>query len=274
MSVTLPLVIKGISYTATALAALSTIYGLFVKHSVNEQIKNDQAPLKYQPFPEDPNYPLPPYLEDFENVIKIAVTGGSGVGKSTFVNTMRGLLPNDDEAAPVGVTETTMKPTGYCADYEGLDVVFWDLPGCGTNNYPQKTYIKDMGLKYFDNILFLNSGRFRECDTNIAKELRGLSIPAYFVRTKANIDFEEEEMLGRSPDVTKQAIIQSMRARGIVDDIYFVSRYRGEKYQDPYKQHYDYADLQIQILCNLFRYRLLESVATPKECEEINKKEL
>ena len=39
--------------------------------------------------------------------LNIAVVGSSGVGKSTFVNTMRGLRRGDLHYARTGVTETT-----------------------------------------------------------------------------------------------------------------------------------------------------------------------
>jgi len=60
-------------------------------------------------------FPLPEYLQASEcpGQIRIAVTGASGVGKSSWINALRRLLPNDKDAAETGVTETTMKPTMY-----------------------------------------------------------------------------------------------------------------------------------------------------------------
>ncbi len=45
--------------------------------------------------------------------VTIGITGESGCGKSTFINTMRGLDAEDPNAAEVGVTECTTEPTPY-----------------------------------------------------------------------------------------------------------------------------------------------------------------
>jgi len=52
----------------------------------------------------------------------------SGVGKSTFINCLRGLEAEDEGAAGVGVVETTNEPTPYeHPDFSNLKI--WDLPG-------------------------------------------------------------------------------------------------------------------------------------------------
>ncbi len=52
----------------------------------------------------------------------------SGVGKSTFINCLRGLEAEDEGAAGVGVVETTNQPTPYeHPDFSNLKI--WDLPG-------------------------------------------------------------------------------------------------------------------------------------------------
>ena len=52
----------------------------------------------------------------------------SGVGKSTFINCLRGLEAEDEGSASVGVVETTNQPTPYeHPDFPNLKI--WDLPG-------------------------------------------------------------------------------------------------------------------------------------------------
>jgi len=60
-------------------------------------------------------FPLPAYMQASQSPgqIRIAVTGASGVGKSSLVNALRRLLANDKDAAQTGVTETTTEPTMY-----------------------------------------------------------------------------------------------------------------------------------------------------------------
>jgi len=57
-------------------------------------------------------YPEPEYLvkAGTKGKINICVTGASGVGKSSWINTVRRLNPKDEKAAKTGVTETTMQP--------------------------------------------------------------------------------------------------------------------------------------------------------------------
>lgn len=57
-------------------------------------------------------YPVPEYLweECGKGTVMIAVTGGSGVGKSSWINAIRRLRPRDVGAAATGVVETTKEP--------------------------------------------------------------------------------------------------------------------------------------------------------------------
>lgn len=45
--------------------------------------------------------------------IMLAITGASGVGKSSMVNALRGVRDTDSDAAETGVKETTMQPHMY-----------------------------------------------------------------------------------------------------------------------------------------------------------------
>eukprot|EP01084_Bolivina_argentea_P009984 18631_1 len=184
-------------------------------------------------------YPRPKYLWEFSNVVNIAITGTSGVGKSTFINTIRHLTPMDDDAAGVSVNEGTMKPTPYKYSLNGLDVVFWDLPGAGTKSFPSHTYVRKMGLRYFDVVLLLNAHRFLQTDKLLAKELANGYVPYYFVKTKANLDFAENKRdYNKSAEETKMEILNDLKKNGI-DNAYFVGKYYKDE-TDPFEHHYDY----------------------------------
>jgi len=60
-------------------------------------------------------FPVPDYLSKSAAVgqIRIAVTGASGVGKSSWINAVRRLRTRDPGAAPTGLTECTQKPQMY-----------------------------------------------------------------------------------------------------------------------------------------------------------------
>ena len=59
--------------------------------------------------------PRPDYLKESSasGSIMLAITGASGVGKSSMVNALRGVRDTDGDAAETGVKETTMQPQMY-----------------------------------------------------------------------------------------------------------------------------------------------------------------
>jgi GTP-binding protein EngB required for normal cell division len=136
-------------------------------------------------------FPKPRFFTDhgYENTINIAITGCSGAGKSTLINTLRDLHPRDPGAAKTGVSETTMEAKPYPCP-ECPDVRLWDLPGAGTFNYAMHDYVKNMGLRYFDAVIVVYSGRFTEIDAMLIKELTLFRIPFFAVRTKIDRDIE------------------------------------------------------------------------------------
>jgi len=60
-------------------------------------------------------YPVPEFLKATckGGVVNIAITGNSGVGKSSWINAIRKLSPKSPGAALTGVTETTTEPQMY-----------------------------------------------------------------------------------------------------------------------------------------------------------------
>jgi len=98
------------------------------------------------------------------------VTGESGSGKSTFVNAFRGLGDEDE-----GSAET------------GPNVKVWDLPGIGTPNFKADEYLELVQFERYDFFIIIASDRFRECHTQLAKEIMRMGKTFYFVCSK--IDF-------------------------------------------------------------------------------------
>ncbi|XP_066502795.1 interferon-inducible GTPase 5-like [Hoplias malabaricus] len=124
--------------------------------------------------------------------LDIAVTGETGSGKSSLVNALRGLKDSDEDAAPVGVTETTTEPTPY--QHPTMpNVTLWDLPGIGSSNFKAKTYLKNVKFDRYDFFLIVSSGRFRENDIMLAKEIKKKKKVFYFVRSKTDLDVQFEK---------------------------------------------------------------------------------
>jgi len=82
--------------------------------------------------------------------LDVAVIGNSGVGKSSFINTIRGLKDADEEGATdVDVKETTSDIQSYLHPNNPL-LKFWDLPGVGTDRFPRQTYLDDIDVDRYD----------------------------------------------------------------------------------------------------------------------------
>ncbi|XP_015230384.1 PREDICTED: interferon-inducible GTPase 5-like [Cyprinodon variegatus] len=139
--------------------------------------------------------------------LNIAVTGGSGNGKSSFVNAFRGIDDNDDHAAPTGVRETTIEVKEYPhPNYP--NVIFSDLPGIGTTKFPASKYLKLVGFKKFDLFIIISVDRFTENDAKLAKEIKKMGKKFYFVRSRVDIDLQSEQ---RKKDFSEQKTLAKMR---------------------------------------------------------------
>uniref|UniRef100_A0A672KDL5 Interferon-inducible GTPase 5-like n=1 Tax=Sinocyclocheilus grahami TaxID=75366 RepID=A0A672KDL5_SINGR len=124
------------------------------------------------------------YLDQQDFVeLNVAVTGESGSGKSTFVNAFRGLKNDDEGSAETGEIETTMNPEVYLhPKYNNVKV--WDLPGIGTPNFKADEYLEKVEFERYDFFIIIASDRFKECHTQLAKEIVRMRKKFYFVRTK------------------------------------------------------------------------------------------
>ncbi|XP_051878028.1 interferon-inducible GTPase 5-like [Pristis pectinata] len=139
-------------------------------------------------------------INNLSNIeLHIAVTGESGTGKSTFINSMRGLRSKDKDGAKTGTTETTMEPTPY-KHPSFPKVCFWDLPGVGTLKFPVKDYLNKMQFDRYEYFIIISRGRFTENDANLAKEIKSMGKKFYFVRTQIDNDLRSLEMEGISFD--------------------------------------------------------------------------
>eukprot|EP01083_Nonionella_stella_P236567 830743_1 len=139
-----------------------------------------------------------------------AIIGASGAGKSTFSNTFAGKTGIEEDACEDGVGEMTglkakikwlyILPEMMGKDRDKGQIVFWDLPGWGTQKYEPKEYIKKLGLPRYRGIILITSTRFTSNDVAFYKSLYDVMsqlipdgptrkhVPVYIVRTKFDRD--------------------------------------------------------------------------------------
>ncbi|XP_077051445.1 interferon-inducible GTPase 5-like [Siphateles boraxobius] len=167
------------------------------------------------------------YLKQQDLVeLNIGVTGESGSGKSTFVNAFRGLGDQEEGSAETGPVETTMEPEVYLHPrYKNVKV--WDLPGIGTPNFKADEYLKLVQFERYDFFIIIASDRFRECHTQLAKEIMRMGKRFYFVRSKIDLciiaekrkkNFDQNKTL----DTIRADCENGLRKIGIEDPVVFL----------------------------------------------------
>ncbi|KAL9953050.1 hypothetical protein ACROYT_G040401 [Oculina patagonica] len=193
-------------------------------------------------------------LERWQDVeVNIGITGDSGAGKSSFINAIRGLDDDDDAAAPVGVTETTLEPT--CYDHPtNPKIKFWDLPGIGTPNYPDmETYCKKVPLEKYHTFLIFTSSRFTENDIQLARKIGTMNKKFFFIRAKIDENVRAEKRKKSFNEYGMLREIRSTCSSKLADlltteeDIFLISNH--------YPTKWDFARLTQAILDALPRYQ-------------------
>ncbi|XP_043936500.1 interferon-inducible GTPase 5-like isoform X1 [Protopterus annectens] len=141
--------------------------------------------------------------------LNIAVTGESGAGKSTFINALRGLSDEDKDAAPTGVTETTMVPIVY--PHPKLpNVQLWDLPGIGTPSFQPNQYLEQVTFNQYDFFIIVASERFRENPARLATAIKAMNKKFYFVRSKVDLDVDAS-MRRRKAMFSEESVLNEIR---------------------------------------------------------------
>ncbi|KAL1764558.1 interferon-inducible GTPase 1-like, partial [Sigmodon hispidus] len=164
-------------------------------------------------------------LENIEWVpINIAVTGESGAGKSSFINALRGLRDEGEDAAEVGVVETTMERKLY-KHPKNKNLNLWDLPGIGTMDFPPETYLEKVKFQEYDFFILVSASRFTKLEVDLAKAIAFVKKNYYYVRTKIDRDLQDEkESKPRTFD--REKVLQQIRR-------YCVNTFHGNKLMTP-----------------------------------------
>ncbi|KAF8242342.1 P-loop containing nucleoside triphosphate hydrolase protein [Wilcoxina mikolae CBS 423.85] len=123
--------------------------------------------------------------------LHFAICGGSGTGKSSLINAIRGLQDSDSTkgAAPTGIIETTLEITAYPDPRDEPPYsrfVWFDVPGAGTLEISDWQYFNQQGLFIFDAIVMVYDDRFTKIDVAILENCRRYHIPVFIVRSKVD----------------------------------------------------------------------------------------
>ena len=119
------------------------------------------------------------------------------------------LMDDDHNAAKVGNKQTTLKPTPY-GHPTSPNIVFWDLPGIGTLDYPDlETYIQKAQLEKYHTFLIFSESRFTINDLLLAKKVRSMKKSFFFNRTK--IDESVRAGLRRLRSFNEKAMLMEIR---------------------------------------------------------------
>lgn len=133
-----------------------------------------------------------------EETVLLAVSGCSATGKSTFINTFRGVERGNKGYAEVGFGDTTMEATPYVHP-KNPRIIYYDLPGVGTLEMKKENYINSMKLCEYDFIFIFFDKVINEDNLWLVGELEKMGKPYCFVRSKLDQDIQnaEREKIGK-----------------------------------------------------------------------------
>ncbi|XP_028404406.1 interferon-inducible GTPase 5-like isoform X3 [Dendronephthya gigantea] len=126
--------------------------------------------------------------------ISLAVVGKNGCGKSSFINAIRGITNEDDPlAAETGTVDTTKSKTRY-SNPRNPNITLRDFPGIGGEVYSDvNAFCEKVDIKKYDAFIIMTSERFSNDSGALASELVSKNKPFFFVRTKYDLDCENEK---------------------------------------------------------------------------------
>ncbi|XP_038181930.2 immunity-related GTPase family M protein 1-like [Arvicola amphibius] len=175
--------------------------------------------------------------EASRTTVKIAVTGDSGNGMSSFINALREIGHEEEDSALTGV-RTTQKPALYSSS-KFPNVELWDLPGTGVTSQSMENYLKEMNFRKCDLIFLIASEQFSLNHVKLAKALQSMRRRFYVVWTKLDRDLSTSAL--PEPQLRENIlknIRENLQEEGLVDPtIYLVSNFSPSFHDFPKLRH-------------------------------------
>ena len=165
--------------------------------------------------------------------LKIAVIGACKAGKSSFINLMRGLGPDDDDSAEIGIMQTTSKVTAY-PHPNHPNFVLYDLPGVGTKEFPKEKYLNAVNFNIYDFYLLIFKDVVTENDIWLAREMTRKKKELYVIRTHIDIAVADAK---RRKNFNEGTVLGGIRKEIEKDmegvHLYLISNYEANKWDYP-----------------------------------------
>ena len=120
--------------------------------------------------------------------VRFAVAGRSATGKSTFINTFRGIKEGQDGFADVGFGDETEKISEYRHPLNE-NIVFCDLPGLSMK-FTKRKFLEMVNLSEYHYILIFFESVLTEDDEWLTVQIQEKGIPFCLVRSKIDQDVE------------------------------------------------------------------------------------
>ena len=133
--------------------------------------------------------------------VKIAMFGQPGAGKSSLINELVG-----EKIAQVSAETDATKKT-QVVEYN--DVVFVDLPGYDTSEYPANAYFTQFEPLQYDLFVCVFSGKIQAADVELFRKLAKCGRQCIVVRNKADGLYDPEKSL----ETLKGEIIDDVRTQ-------------------------------------------------------------
>ncbi|XP_076398524.1 immunity-related GTPase family M protein 2-like isoform X2 [Peromyscus maniculatus bairdii] len=169
------------------------------------------------------------------STVKIAVTGDSGNGMSSFINALRFIGHEEEDSAPTGMVRTTQKPACYSSSrFPNVDL--WDLPGTRVTVPSMENYLEEMEFDKYDLIIIIiTSEQFSSNHVKLAKAMQRMRKRFYVVWTKLDRHLgpsaHSEPQLLRS---IQESIQENLQKEGVkVPPIFLVSSFEPSSHDFP-----------------------------------------
>jgi len=156
---------------------------------------------------------------------RVAVIGERGVGKSSLINSLRGLRPGVPRAAGVGADEVVCKEQADAgAFYRDAGLIYQDIPGCRGSELDTcmgDAYIRRFKLNTADICLFVYVAVLNADIIACARTLLEQGVAVYFVRNKVDVDCRNEVEDGNAASeedalaMIRQRAYAQMSAKGL-----------------------------------------------------------